>query len=350
MKKRHPLLLLLFILISTFVFGTNYNTSTNKVTKSPSPSIVPSTISGSAPAKLPDSLRKWNIHGIGQLNFNQTTFSHWSEGGESSLAGTSFLDFYAGVNRKKLRFEHYAKLAFGLQYSEYDKFRKTDDKIDIGTSLGLLAIKNWFYTTNASLKTQFANGYKYPNDSTIVSTFFAPAYLSVSAGMQYNLNEKFSLFLSPASGKFTFVLNQELANKGAFGVKPATYLNDTSDIIVEAGKRLKPEFGMNIKVQLKTKIWKNVLLDTKLELFNNYLDYDKSNRWNVDVNWETLLNLTINEYLSTNIRLHLIYDHNVMIKEYEIVDNEKIAIGEAPHLQFKESFGIGLAWKFGKGN
>ncbi len=335
---KSALTIICFLALNT-LFANNYTVKRTD-------GIIPT---GSEAAKLPDSLRKWNVHGIGQLNFNQTALSHWAEGGESSLAGSSFLDFYAGVQRKKLRFEHYLKLAYGLQYSEYDKFRKTDDKIDLGTSFGINAIKNWYYTTNATLKTQFSNGYKYPDDSTVVSTFFAPAYLTISAGMQYNLKEKFSVFISPASGKFTFVLDQELANKGAFGVEPAVY-QDSTGIILTPGKKLKPEFGINVKVQLKTEIWKNVNLDTKLELYNNYLDLDKSNRWNVDVNWEMLLNLTINEYLSTNIRMHMIYDHNVMIKEYELIDGKKTAVGEAPHLQFKESFGIGLAWKFGKGD
>jgi hypothetical protein len=64
-------------------------------------------------------------------------------------------------------------------------------------------------------------------------------------------------------------------------------------------------------------------------MFNNYTDRDKSNRANIDVNWEVMVNLKANKFLTTSIFTHLIYDHNI-IKE----------------TQFKEVLGVGVSYKF----
>ena len=63
----------------------------------------------------------------------------------------------------------------------------------------------------------------------------------------------FSLFVSPVSGKFTFVTDDELSAAGAFGV--------------EAGKKARAEMGAIVKTEFKTPVMKNVNLSTTLSLF-----------------------------------------------------------------------------------
>jgi hypothetical protein len=96
----------------------------------------------------------------------------------------------------------------------------------------------------------------------------------------------------------------------------------------------------------KKEIMKNITAESKLNLYNNYLDEDLSNRWNIDIDCESSLTFAVNDHVSTDIYLHLIYDHDTMIPEYEIKNGEKTKISEGPKLQFKESFGVGLMFKF----
>lgn len=288
-------------------------------------------------------LKRWEIKSSAALNINQLHLSNWAEGGESNMSGVMWLNISVSHKRKKYTAMHQLVAGYGILANRDREFRKTEDRLDYTGSYSYQAFDNWNYMTQINLRTQFSNGYRYPNDSVIISTFFAPAYLTMSLGMQYKPSDNFSVFLSPASGKFTFVANQELADKGAFGVTPATYLNDS---LVAHGSQVKPEFGINLNVNLKKEVLTNVNLENRLILHNNYLDADPSNRWNFDVNWDALINFTVNKTLTTTLRMNLIYDHNIKINDYKIVDGQKIMIGAGPRTQFKESFGIGINYKF----
>ena len=79
---------------------------------------------------------------------------------------------------------------------------------------------------------------------------------------------------------------------------------------------------------------KNVNLQVKLQLFTDYLKDPQ----NVDVDAETALLMKINEYLSTNIVLNMLYDHDI-----KITDKEG---NTGPRTQFKEVFGVGFVYKF----
>lgn len=295
--------------------------------------------------KVPDSLKYWKIGGGSALQFNQISLTNWSSGGESSLSGKAKVKLDADYKKDRFGIDNNIDLMFGLVGQKGVKVQKTDDKIDISSTFSYKAFENWSYSTYLNLKTQFANGYKYPDDSTLISTFFAPAFLTTSLGMKYKPTDEILLILSPASGKFIFVCNQELADKGSFGVTPAV-IDDSTGAILEKGKNYKAEFGLNVVVKVNKELFKNIKAQSKLNLYNNYLDEDLSNRWNIDLDWESNITFTVNDHISTDLFLHMIYDHNTKIPEYETRDGEKVKVGESPRLQFKESFGIGLNFKF----
>ena len=116
-------------------------------------------------------------------------------------------------------------------------------------------------------------------------------------------------------------MNDSLSADGSFGV--------------DAGKNTRSEVGMFVKLEYKKEVLKNVTLETKLDLFSNYLH----NPENIDVDWNVLVNMKVNEYLSANLVTRLIYDDDV-----KIVD---AATGKsAPRVQFMEMFGVGLTLKF----
>ncbi len=291
-----------------------------------------------------DSIKYWKFSGKTGLTFNQLSLTNWASGGESSASGKVNTNTKVVYNKNNFQFESVSKLAFGIVGYGKKRIEKTEDRIDLSNSATLNSDKNWAISSVLSLKTQFANGYKYPNDSTLISTFFAPGVVNASIGYRYKKSDVFELFLSPASGKFTFVLNQELANKGAFGVTPAVL--DTAGNIITPGKNLFSEFGFNVLANFAKEVSKNIELSSTLNLYNNYLDDNLSNRWNIDVDWETTVNFTINKRIQTVLFMQLKYDHNINLPVYDYVDGEKIQTGEGPRLQFKESLGIGITYNF----
>jgi len=290
-----------------------------------------------------DTAKYWNIMASARLSVSQVAFSNWAEGGESLISGSTFGNLKTNYLKNKFKIDNFATIAYGLAWNEEQGIRKIDDKMDIGTNLGYKAFHDFFYSFIINLKTQFSEGYKYPDDSTVVSRFFAPATFFMSMGLEYKPDEHTSVFVSPASGKFIFVMDQTLADKGAFGVSPAL-LDSTGNVLIH-GSKYKPKFGLNLILTLNRELAKNVNLDTKLNLHNNYMDETVDNRWNFDVDWETALNFKINSFLSSIIYMHLLYDNDIPIPTYEKVDGEKIQTGQGPKLQVKENFGIGVMIK-----
>ena len=132
-----------------------------------------------------------------------------------------------------------------------------EDRLEINSKLNYQAVKYWNYSIFFSIKSQFAPGYKYPDRINEVSRFFAPGYLSLSLGMDFQPTRYFSLFMSPASGKFTFVLDQKLADAGAYGVRKA--VKDSAGNIIIHGDPLKPELGISINAKVKYEIMKNIV-------------------------------------------------------------------------------------------
>ncbi len=84
----------------------------------------------------------------------------------------------------------------------------------------------------------------------------------------------------------------------------------------------------------------NITLQTKLELFSNYLETPQ----NIDINWETLISMKVNKLISATLSTHLIYDDDI---EITIDKNDDGIIDErGPRIQFKEVLGVGFSYKF----
>ena len=169
----------------------------------------------------------------------------------------------------------------------------------------------------------------------------APAYLTIALGMDWKPVDYFSLFVSPATGKYTFVMNQTLADAGAFGVEGAQY--DAAGMMTSKGKKFRPEFGASLVAKFQKDIMKNVNLKTGVTFFNNYTDKNTANRTNVDINWDLALTMKVNKYISASIITLLIYDHDIDIKQ---VDAFGVTTGVGPRTQYKQVIGVGFSYKF----
>ncbi len=285
-----------------------------------------------------------SFHGSYGLNINQLALSNWAAGGENSSTGKAFANFTLLDKKKAFEQKLTGAFAFGISRFADKRIEKQDDKIDLTYALSLNSKTQWNISMVATFNTQFANGYKYPNDSTVISSFFAPAYLTVSAGYTYkSKNDRFQIFMSPMAGKVTFVMNQDLADAGSFGVKKGYYDQDSLWI---PGENIAAAVGVNAIINYNQPIGKNITYTTMLNAFYNYTEKRDDNRLRLDLNWENTVNFAISKHLTTVLFVHLKYDHNTTFPVYEEIDGVETVVDNVPKLQFKESLGIAFVHNF----
>jgi len=270
-------------------------------------------------AQVPADTSYWKKGGMGTLTFSQVSFYQWASGGENSYSGNAFLNLFANYKKENVSWENTLGLGYGV-LKQGPQTKKSDDRIDFASQFGMKASEKWNYSALLGIKSQFDKGYNYPDDSTKISNFFSPAYVTISLGMDYKPNDKFSIFISPLTGKMTFVTDDSLSAQGAFGVEP--------------GKKFRSEFGGYAKIAYKQEILENVELQAKVDMFSNYL----KNPGNIDVNAEIQLVMKINEFLAATFNTLLIYDDDVNLLQSDD--------SNGPGLQIKEVFGVGLSYKF----
>ncbi len=285
--------------------------------------LLPVFLNAQTPA---DSVKVWKTGGTASLNFTQVSLTNWVAGGKSSASGTVLVSTFANYEKNKISWENSLDLGYGILKEGSAKYIKSDDKIDFNSKIGYKTSEKLLLTLLFNMRTQFTDGYNYPDRETPISRFLAPGYFTLAAGLDYKPCGHFSLFASPLTGKFTLVADEQLSDAGAFGVDP--------------GKKIRSEMGAFIKAQVKTEVVKNVSLETKLDLFSNYLD----NPENIDVHWDMMLNMKINSFLSANLVTNLIYDDDIKVS----IDNNNDGIIDeiGPRVQFKELFGVGFNAKF----
>ncbi len=281
----------------------------------------------------------WKRSAVFNINFNQVSLSNWAAGGESSISGVAIFSYTANYLKDKRSWDNSIDLGYGLIKNGDDDVRKSEDKIELSTKLGHQIHPHWFFSLLLNFKSQFTAGYDYPNDSVKISDFLAPARILLAPGFDYKPNAHFSALISPVSARLIVVANEDLADAGAFGVDPAEF-NELGEKIKD-GEMLRFEFGALLKAVYEKDVWENVRFKTKLELFSDYLENPK----NIDVDWEVLLTMKINNYLSAQINTQLIYDDNTKLPVEDTTgDGIKNKVG--PRTQFKELFGLGLTFKF----
>ena len=266
----------------------------------------------------------WDIGGVVSMTASNTYLKYWSAGGENSLGINSLLNIHANYLKDKISWQNTFDAAYGTQRIGKQDYRKTDDKIDFSSKFGLKTINKFYFTTLYSFKTQFNKGWEYNdnNERALISDFLAPGYMLYSVGIDYLPNEHFSIYTSPLTGKTTIVNLDSLANLSAFGV--------------DSAQNFRHELGAYIKFEFNKEVFKNVTFTSKLDFFSNY----KVNPQNIDINFDLLVAMKVNKFLTVNISTQLIYDDDIKI----LIDPDTGHKG--PRLQVKEVLGVGLMFNF----
>ena len=185
------------------------------------------------PATAQDDAPKgsWSTLTNPALKFSESMFNNWSSTGTSQLdLNMIFFGNYKYTHTRYV-WDNIVDLGFGHAWQDLDNSakggrfesrRKSLDKIDLTSALSWKAYKDWGASFTANLKTQFAPGYEYSgagdNDGKLVSSFFAPAYLTTALSFEYKRPD-WSVSLSFLTGKTTFVFNNDLIDSGyTYGV------------------------------------------------------------------------------------------------------------------------------------
>lgn len=287
---------------------------------------------------IPDSLKPWQKEGSLSITTNQTSLTNWAAGGESSVSASAILLYDIDYKDSLQQWDNSLKLGYGVIWQDESGRDKSDDVIDISSKYGYKGFDAWYYSAEAGFSTQFDKGYN--SDSAVISEFMAPGYLTVALGMDYKPNDALSVLIAPLSGKATYVLNDSLAQTGAYGLDEAVYDETTGELLEYTNS--KYEFGGSIKISYKKKVMPNVQLTTKLNLFSNYLE----NPENVDIKWDLDINMKVNKYITASISTKMIYDDDIKIGVDDNDDGEITDDETYPRLQFKEVVGVGIAFTF----
>ena len=285
-----------------------------------------------------DSVAEWKSGGNFTTNITQVMLTNWAAGGQSSMALGAGMNLFLNKIGPSNSFENNLDLGFGmLMQGRNNDILKTDDKIELNSKYGTKLKEKVYLAALLNFKTQFTAGYNYPDDSNKISNFMAPDYALAAIGLDLKPKKGVSLFVSPLTSKMTMVLDSNLANAGAFGVD-AAFIDDNG--AYQSGKSFRAEIGGYIRAAYTAELMENVNMTFKIDLFSNYLD----NPGNVDMSSELVINMKVNKYLSANVTLNAIYDHDILIGLDDT--NDGVADRYSPALQFKEVIGIGFAAQF----
>lgn len=284
---------------------------------------------------------QWNQKNKFSIDLSEVAFVNWNSGGSNSIS--ALLGFYSEANYKDKYFfwNNNVLTRYGVNKQQSQEIRKTDDLFELNSNLGYRPdiISNWFYSARLNFRTQLTNGYKYPNTDQPISRLMAPGYMFFGGGMEYGKHiDDVSFYFSPLTLKATFVLDEDLANAGAFGVDPAVY--DDMGNLVRKGERLRKEVGILITNSYEIEVVENIGLVHKVSLYTDYIN----NFGNVDVDWRLDFDFKVNNFVRATLGSHIRYDDDVKIKEPTEVEGEFDEAGAK--VQWKQFLGVGFAVDF----
>ncbi len=288
----------------------------------------------------PADSTRWEKKNTLGFDLSEIAFVNWNAGGVSSVSGLFKGDFVRRLTLSKSKWGNVLTVRYGLNKQDGVEWRKTDDVFKFDSNYGFRrdTASNWFHSARFSFATQFTEGFAYPNTERAISKAFAPAYIFLGVGAEYsNKPKRINFYFSPLTMKTTLVLDERLANQGAFGVTPAR-IDPLTGEITSPGSRSRTELGILSTSHVKWDVYKNMNVENKLSLYTDYIN----NFGNIDVDWQFNLNMIVNQYVKASVGLHVIYDDDIKAKEE--IDGQQVTVG--PKIQLKQTLGIGVVYSF----
>ncbi|MBW3470194.1 DUF3078 domain-containing protein [Arthrospiribacter ruber] len=272
----------------------------------------------------------WERGGNFNLSIQQVSLSNWNAGGVSNMALNTGLVMFANYKKDKIIWDSKLTANFGFNNQSDRRFqtRKTNDNFIFISKYGRELTESWYLSTQIDARTQLLAGYRYfrpagaeEDARSKISDLLAPAYIQSSTGLnyrkEYDNKDRISLIASPFTGRFTVVLDDSLSNAGAFGVIP--------------GEMVRAEAGISFSSTSDFQILENIRWRADLNLFSNF-----EKLGNFVVNFNSIVSMKVNRYITTRIETILIYDESVFIQQDEGPPRQAI------QLQNMINFGIGI--------
>lgn len=270
--------------------------------------------------ELPDKLTKvdehkrpWIFSGSENIQLSQAYLKNWAKGGQNSVALLSDLRIKAIYEEGKIQWENSAIHKLGFISSQSSLSRVNDDLIDLNSKYGINASKNWFYSFLFNFKTQFFNGYSSSDalKETPISSFMAPGYFTLAAGMDFKKGKNFTLMISPVTSKFTIVADTAKVDQTRYNIPE----DKRSEFLT--GGSLINNFIWQINKEMKFTSAANVFYDY----------FNTENK--VQAEWDMILDMRINVFLSTRITTNFRYFEN---------ESSKLQVRENLSISFRYNF------------
>ena len=299
----------LFYIFILILFSLNLNAQEEEEDEIPFDAVIQSEMGG----------KRVKFYGNTSLNFNQAYFSNWISGGESSLTVLYRLNYnFNYSDRRGLVWDTNVLFSIGTTYISGNKFlKKADDRFEISSLLGKQINQFWSYSSLFNIKTQILPGYRFYFEDGMearekVSQFLSPGIIQTGLGWYYKRSADFRLNLSPLSAR-AIIVSKSFTNDL---LENATYFG------VNRERSVKYFFGALVSGYYRKQIMKNVTWENIFSLYVNYLEKTK----NVDFDWNSNIRFKVNNQISGNFVLHLLYDDDL--------------IGD---LQVRELLGLGIS-------
>ena len=272
-----------------------------------------------------DSLKVfWKQNFATGIDLNQASFSgNWKGGGSNTFATGWYLNHNATINNSSWRLISDLSMQVGFLQNKTQSLRKSVDRIFYEFKAGYRISPKWDFYGSTNFQTQFFQGFEFdkknkkgiPVDS-LVSSIFAPAYLTTSLGLEYHPQKTFYTRVGIGSLRQTFVFDERISRAGLFGLE-------------RPGDNIRNQFVLQLLFNVEREIFENVNMKLRYSTLIDYFRFGLSNGMvhRVDANFT----MKVNKYLSTNLQA-------VLFRDYD----------QDPNWQFSQVLSMGLAYRITK--
>lgn len=237
------------------------------------------------------------LHNVNtMLQFSQAYVSeNWYQGGNNHLSLLFGFNWNVQLNQvyhPNLLFQSNLSYKLGLNSTPQDEvhaYSISEDVLQYNLNAGVKAFQKWFYSLNATFKTQILRNYE-KNSTVRKASFLSPGDFNLGLGMAYSTQNKKKTFqltatISPISYNLKTCITDKI-NHEQFNIRPY--------------KKSHSEIGSNGEINMNWNIMWNINYKSRLFLFSDY-KYFLSD-------WEHTLSFAINKFLSTQVYVHMRYD------------------------------------------